>query len=482
MYTIRTHVKTSLADMITPVSLYLKVRDLYPRAVLLESSDYHGGQDNYSFICLEPVAGIVVEHDRIKMQYPGRSEEQRPQEGTPGILESFISSFKPAEITPDTRLNGFFGYMSYDAANLFEKVPGARQDDTTYRIPLIRYHIYRYIIAINHFRNSVRILENRFDDGPDTLDTIENLLVNRNIATFEFGTAGETKSNISDEEYKDMVKAGKKHCHLGDVYQIVMSRRFEQQFTGDEFNVYRRLRSINPSPYLFFFDYGGYRIFGSSPEAHLIVNNQKASICPIAGTFRRTGDDEKDRLLAEQLANDPKESAEHVMLVDLARNDLSRNAFDVKVETFKEVQFFSHVLHMVSTVTGILPADFNLFKLMGDTFPAGTLSGAPKIRAMELIRQYETTDRGFYGGCIGQIGFDRSLNQAIMIRSFLSIGNKLVFQAGAGIVSESNEESELNEVNNKLGALRQAIHQASSSYPLIHSSTYPLIHSSTHPQ
>jgi anthranilate synthase component 1 len=460
MYKIRTHVKTTLADMTTPVSLYLKVRDLYPRAILLESSDYHGGQDNYSFICLEPVAGIIVEHDRIRLQYPGQQESQLPLGGNVSLLEEFISSFQPAEINADTRLNGFFGYMSYDAAALFEKVPGARSEDTTYRIPLIRYHIYRYIIAINHFRNTVRILENRFDDGENTLETIESILVNRNIATFDFKPAGPVSSNLTDEEYKELVKAGKKHCHLGDVYQIVMSRRFEQKFTGDEFNVYRRLRSINPSPYLFYFDFGGYRIFGSSPEAHLIVRNRKASICPIAGTFRRTGDDERDRQLAEQLAKDPKESAEHVMLVDLARNDLSRNAFDVNVETFKEIQFFSHVLHMVSTVSGTLPEDFNLFKLMGDTFPAGTLSGAPKIRAMELIHQYESTNRGFYGGCIGQIGFDRSLNQAIMIRSFLSIGNQLVFQAGAGIVSESVEESELNEVNNKLGALREAIRQA----------------------
>ena len=446
--------------MVTPVSLYLKVRDLYPGAILLESSDYHGGQDNYSFICLEPVAGIMVDEEQVRIQYPGQPVEIQSKKDVATILEAFISSFVPENVDGNTRLNGFFGYMSYDAASLFEKVPGARISKDKNRIPLIRYHIYRYIIVINHYRNAVLLLENRFDDEPDTLGTLENLLINRNFPVFPFHPVGEVTSNLSDEAYKNLVTAGKRHCHLGDVYQIVMSRRFEQQFRGDDFNVYRRLRSINPSPYLFYFDFGGYRIFGSSPEAHLIVRNWKASICPIAGTFRRTGDDERDRVLAAQLALDPKENAEHVMLVDLARNDLSRNTTNVTVETFREIQFYSHVLHMVSTVSGTLPEDFNLFRLMGDTFPAGTLSGAPKIRAMELIRRYESTNRGFYGGCIGQIGFDRSVNQAIMIRSFLSIENRLVFQAGAGIVSESVEESELKEVNSKLGALREAIRQA----------------------
>lgn len=462
MYKIHTHIKTTLADMITPVSLYLKVRDMYPKAILLESSDYHGGEDNYSFICLDPVAGIVVDRQQVRIQYPGEPVKILPCENIPALLEEFISSFVLENKNAATRLNGFFGYMSYDAAEIFEKVPVAGKLPDPNRIPLIRYHIYRYIIAINHFRNSVQLLENRFDEGPDTLETIENLLINRNFSVFPFHSIGETSTNLTDDEYKNLVSEGKKHCHLGDVYQIVMSRRFEQAFQGDDFNVYRRLRSINPSPYLFYFDFGSYRIFGSSPEAHLIVKNGKASICPIAGTFPRSGDDERDRILAEKLAMDPKENAEHVMLVDLARNDLSRNAKNVTVETFKEIQFYSHVLHMVSTVTGTLPEDFNLFRLMGNTFPAGTLSGAPKIRAMELISKHETTNRGFYGGCIGQIGFDRSINQAIMIRSFLSIENRLVFQAGAGIVSDSVEEKELIEVNNKLGALREAIDQANS--------------------
>ena len=454
---INTHYKSALADLLTPVGLYLKLRDLFPMAILLESSDYHGGQDTYSFICLNPLAGILVDESQILLKMPGVPDDIRPTRAVPEVLEEFHSSFKFPEQDPHLKLNGLFGYMSYDAASLFDKVPPPRPVQDPNRIPLIRYHLYQYVIAINHYRNTVSLIENRLDDEPSTLSQIESLLNNKNIPTYGFAAKNELVSNLNDAEYRDLVTAGKEHCHLGDVYQIVLSRRFEQAFSGDEFTVYRQLRSINPSPYLFYFDYGNYRIFGSSPEAHLIVRNRKALICPIAGTFRRTGDDEADRALAARLMNDPKENSEHVMLVDLARNDLSRFATDVTVETFREIQFYSHVLHMVSTVSGRLPERFNLFRLLGDTFPAGTLTGAPKIRAMELINRYESTNRGFYGGCIGQIGFDGSLNQAIMIRSFLSIGNRLVFQAGAGIVSESNEESELNEVNNKLGALREAI-------------------------
>jgi len=451
---------TSLADTLTPVSLYLKIRDLFPRSILLESSDYHGGRDNFSFICLEPLAGIIVDQGSVKQMFPG--EDSRIIEGAdiPAILDEFVSKFENQDSSRESRLNGFFGYMGYDAAAHFETVPSAKKGTDGLAIPEIRYHLYHYLIAVNHFRNTVTLIENRFDDEPSTLGTIQNLLNNRNFSLFPFSVEGESTSNMTDEEYLNLVSEGKKHCHLGDVYQIVLSRRFEQSFSGDEFNVYRHLRSVNPSPYLFYFDYGSYKIFGSSPEAHLVVRNSKATISPIAGTLRRSGDDDKDRGLAEQLAADPKENAEHVMLVDLARNDLSRHATHVKVDTYKEIQFFSHVLHMVSSVSGDLLENPQLFRLLGDTFPAGTLSGAPKIRAMELISHYEKTNRGFYGGCIGQIGLDKSLNQAIMIRSFLSVGNQLVFQAGAGIVADSVEENELQEVNNKLGALREAIRLA----------------------
>ncbi len=460
MYRIRTHTITSLADTLTPVSLYLKLRDLFPRSILLESSDYHGGRDNYSFICLEPLAGIIVDHGKVLQSMPGEDQNEVTGSDIPDLLDQFVSQFETIDQSKESRLNGFFGYTGYDAASHFESVPSPKEYTDPDAIPEIRYHLYHYLIAINHFRNTVTLIENRFDDKPSTLSSIKDLLTNRNFSLYPFSATGECTSNLSDQEYMDLVSAGKYHCHVGDVYQIVLSRRFEQAFQGDEFNVYRHLRSVNPSPYLFYFDYGSYKIFGSSPEAHLIVRNKKATIAPIAGTLRRSGDDDKDRALAEQLSADVKENAEHVMLVDLARNDLSRHAINVTVDTYKEIQFFSHVLHMVSSVSGELTQNPQLFRLLGDTFPAGTLSGAPKIRAMELINRYEKTNRGFYGGCIGQIGLDKSLNQAIMIRSFLSSRNRLIFQAGAGIVADSVEQNELQEVNNKLGALHDAIRLA----------------------
>lgn len=461
MYNIRTHSKTSLADTITPVSLYLKIRDLYPQSILLESSDYHGGRDNYSFICMEPMATVSVKNYKVIYQFPDERIELDHNENIVGALKDFFAAFKSSADNARDELNGFFGYISYEAVKYFEDIKLQERDKkNTEEIPDIQYSLYRYIIAINHFRNSIEILENRLDDKQDNILHILELLKNRNHPVFPFSSDGDESSNLSDTEYKALVTEGKKHCHRGNVYQIVLSRRFSQSFKGDEFNVYRALRSINPSPYLFYFDFGNFKIFGSSPESQIIVRGNKAQICPIAGTFKRSGDDQKDQELAEQLGKDEKENAEHVMLVDLARNDLSRNATNVKVETFKEIQFFSHVLHMVSTVTGDLPKNFDLLRLVADTFPAGTLSGAPKIKAMQLIDELEPTSRSYYGGCIGQIGLDGSFNHAISIRTFLSRNNELIYQAGAGIVADSDENKELQEVNNKLAALNKAIEMA----------------------
>jgi anthranilate synthase component 1 len=461
MYNIKTHSRTILADTITPVSLYLKIRDVYPQSIMLESSDYHGGRDNYSFICMEPLATVEVRNHGVSYQFPDESLRFEKHPDVVGALKDFFAAFKSAAKTSRDELNGFFGYISYDSVKYFEDIDlRNREINDLTDIPDIRYSLYRYIIAINHFRNSIEILENRLDEGEDNIAHILELINSRNYAVFPFETDGKRESNLTDSQYKDLVSEGKKECHRGNVYQIVLSRRFSQSFKGDEFNVYRSLRSINPSPYLFYFDFGSFRIFGSSPESQLIVKKGKARICPIAGTFRRTGDDQKDQELAEKLGKDEKENAEHVMLVDLARNDLSRNAENVKVDTYKEIQFYSHVLHMVSTVTGDLPHGHDLIRLVADTFPAGTLSGAPKIKAMQLIDELEPDSRSYYGGCIGQIGLDGSFNHAISIRTFLSKNNTLIYQAGAGIVADSNEESELQEVNNKLAALNRAIQEA----------------------
>ena len=459
-YKFKTNVREILADMVTPVSVYLKMRDIFPNALLLESSDHHSLENSYSFICLKPEASIEVEQFKTTKKYPDGTivtGEIVHNGQLADEMEAFFGCFKPENNLPELPANGFFGYVSYDGVQYFETIKFNNPVNPDYAIPEIHYSFYHYIIAINHYQNRIQLIENLFQGEISSLKAIEDLLISRNFATFSFDTVAGKSSNITDEAFKNMVSKGKEHCFRGDVFQIVLSRQYAQQFLGDDFNVYRALRSINPSPYLFYFDYGNYKIFGSSPEAQLQINQRKVSINPIAGTFRRTGNDEEDRLLAEQLSKDPKENAEHVMLVDLARNDLSRNATDVEVALFREVQFYSHVIHLVSKVTGILPEGANPVRVMGDSFPAGTLSGAPKYKAMELIDKYENQNRGYYGGCIGFIGFDNCFNHAIMIRSFLSKNNTLFYQAGAGVVAASDEESELQEVGNKLAALKKAI-------------------------
>lgn len=462
------HTKKILADMQTPVGIYLKIRDLYTNSVLMESSDYHGTENSFSYIGFAPIGGISVNRFLIKEEYPdGKMIETQVTEKmtVANRFDVFLKSFEllrqPAE---KGLINGLLGYTSYESVQYFEDVKLHARETVPGSMPGLHYVLFKYIIAINHFNNELTIIENLKDGEISEIGAIEKILLNNNIATYNFQPVGEEKCDISDEDFRKMVTRGKQECYKGNVFQIVLSRRFYQQFKGDDFMLYRTLRSVNPSPYLFYFNFGDFRIFGSSPEAHLVVDGkrQKAYIKPIAGTFRRSGDDEKDLELAEKLSKDKKENAEHVMLVDLARNDLSRNTENVEVEVFREVQYYSHVLHLVSSVSGKLRPDTKVIKLFADTFPAGTLSGAPKIRAMQLIDAIEPHDRGPYGGCLGYIGFDGSFNQAITIRSFVSKQNTLYYQAGAGVVAKSDEESELQEVNNKLAALKRAIQLAKS--------------------
>lgn len=462
-FIVKTKVRKLLADTITPVSIYLKIRDIYPNSLLLESSDYHGNENSYSYICMKPVAtfeadnGIITETEPDGSVISGRTSSEQPLAQK---LDAFLKSFEISDESDESPMNGLFGYCTYDTVKYFEKLDISSEQVEESKIPDLHYSFYNYIIAINHFQNVLYIIENVVDEKPGEMEKIQTLLFSRNYAIYSFRSEDTEESNMTDEQYKSIVAKGKEHCYRGDVFQIVLSRKFSRKFSGDEFNVYRALRSVNPSPYLFYFDYGTYKIFGSSPEAHLKIKKGKAYINPIAGTFRRTGDDENDKLLAQQLSTDLKENSEHVMLVDLARNDISRHAKNVKVESFREVQFYSHVIHLVSSVSGEMNDDATVSGMMAATFPAGTLSGAPKYKAMQLIDKYEHQSRGFYGGAIGFMDFDGQFNHAILIRTFLSKGNKLHYQAGAGIVAVSDEEKELQEVNNKLGALRRAIELA----------------------
>ena len=458
-YQLQTHYKQILADTITPVSVYLKIRDKFPNSLLLESSDYHTADNSFSYICCQPIASIKIENGLISKTFPdGNLEEIIITNDTkiPAIIQEFASQFQPEKSNFKFINNGLFGFTSYDAVQYFEKIEIAKKENDL-EIPELFYAIYQNIIAINHFKNEAYIFCHSIDNL-NNITEIEQILQTKTFASYSFIKQGTTISNLTDLEFKNNVTLAKKHCHRGDVFQLVLSRRFSQRFKGDEFNVYRALRNINPSPYLFFFDYGNFKIFGSSPEAQLIIKDTIAEIHPIAGTFKRTGNDEEDALLAKKLSEDKKENSEHVMLVDLARNDLSRNCTDVKVEKYKEVQFFSHVIHLVSKVTGKLKG--SSMNLVANTFPAGTLSGAPKHKAMQLIENIETTNRTFYGGAIGFMDFESNYNHAIMIRTFLSKNHQLHYQAGAGIVESSTEENEMQEVYNKLGALNKALELA----------------------
>lgn len=469
---INTAYKKLLADVYTPVGIYLRLRDRFRDTILLESSDFHAGENSYTFIGINAIAGIEISNKSVlEFKLPAQPAEKiaiKNPTDVPQLLWDFMQRFQitAAAPKPINVAQGLFGYSTYDAVQFFDSIhlndtkpasADASSKISAVEIPLMRYRLYQYVIAINHYKDELFICENSIDGITSEIELVESLIRSKDVPTFPFKTKGEESSNLTDAAYIEMVKKGIASCHRGDVFQIVLSRRFEQSFSGDEFNVYRALRSINPSPYLFYFDYGDYKLFGSSPESQLIVQNGKAIVHPIAGTFKRTGNDETDKALAIKLEHDEKENAEHVMLVDLARNDLSRMCSEVEVTQYKRITYYSHVIHLVSEVTGKVGEETNPFKLLAVSFPAGTLSGAPKFKAMQLIDGYEPTIRSYYGGAIGSIGFDGSCNHAIMIRTFLSKNNTLICQAGAGIVAASNPQSELQEVNNKLNALKQAI-------------------------
>ena len=461
MYRLNANIKKLIVDTDTPVSIYLKLRDYYPNSILLESSDYGAKDNSYAYVCCNPIAEFDVKNNMIRTSFPDNKSEKKSIDENCDLLIELKSFMQKFDLKCDINSNNnfitkaIFGYQSYSSVEYFEKI----EFENFYEgdeIPIMKYRLYENIIVINTFNNEAHVISYNIDKK--IISKIISLIKSKKINQFKFKTNGKLESNIDDDEYKKMVEMGIKHCMRGDVFQIVLSRKFYQDFSGDEFTVYRHLRSINPSPYLFYFDYGDFKIFGSSPEAQLIINNKKAEIHPIAGTFKRTGNDKDDKIKATKLFKDNKENSEHMMLVDLARNDLSRSCSNVKVEKDREIQFYSHVIHLVSKVTGKLKVESN--KIIGETFPAGTLTGAPKHMAMQLIEKYESSKRSFYGGAIGFISFDYNYNHAIIIRSFLSKNKKLYFQAGAGIVSKSSKTNELNEVYNKVRALKKSIEQA----------------------
>ncbi|HXL00118.1 MAG TPA: anthranilate synthase component I family protein [Dysgonamonadaceae bacterium] len=462
-YNFHTNTKKILSDLHTPVSTYLKVRDAFPQSALLESSDFHANENVTSYIGLEPIASVDVNRGLCTMKLPDGNKEIRPLSASFTISDALSSFLRKINVKGEqSDACGLFGYTTFNCVKYTENIPVRESRDERSDAPDMLYILYRYMLIFDHFKNEITIVELLGDGEESRLSRVEMLMNVRNFALYNFFLEDKEYSTITDEEFKADVRRGVQHCLKGDVFQIVLSRRFVQRFSGDDFKVYRALRSINPSPYLFYFDFGGYRIFGSSPETHCKIKGSRISIDPIAGTTRRTGNYKEDMKAMEFLMNDPKENTEHVMLVELAGDDLSRNAHDVKVDFYKEPQFYSHVIHLVSRVSGMLDEGTDPIKAFFDTFPAGTVSGAPKVPAMQLIAEIEKHNRGAYGGCIGFIGLNGDLNQAITIRTFVSRNNELWYQAGAGIVTQSNDEYELQEVNSKLHALKKAIDKASS--------------------
>ncbi len=456
---LHTTIHKTLSDLHTPVELYLRIRDQFPGSILLESSDYKSKANSFSYICFNPIASFTASSEKATIALPDQDVYTIDLIATSAsvALDRFRKSFKVDSTDYEFKTAGLFGYIQYDAIPLFQPIQFKTNE---HNFPVMHYQFFQNMIVFNHFNNELYLIEHLHDTASSQAAKVDSILKQRTLSTFPFETVEEETSNYTDDKFLEAIEQGKKHCFRGDVFQLVLSRKFSQNYKGDDFNVYRALRSINPSPYLFYFDYGSYHILGSSPEAQVIVKDNMAEIHPIAGTFKRTGDAAKDLELAKQLSNDPKENAEHNMLVDLARNDLSRFSTEVEVTQLKGIEFYSHVIHLVSKVTATLDENQNSMDILGTTYPAGTLSGAPKHKAMELIDQYEPNSRGFYGGAVGFIGIDGSVNHAIFIRSFLSQNNTLHYQAGCGIVTQSVSENELQEVNNKLNALRSALQLA----------------------
>lgn len=463
---IQTKVKRMLADVYTPVGIYLRLRDRFRDTVLLESTDHRAAENSYSFICINAIAGIQITNSQeLEYKLPNQNPEKvalKKDLNLPEVLWDFMQRFDTEAEDPKGAqfAQGLYGYFAYDSIPFFESVQFGLKGDGETEIPLARYRLYQYVIAINHHKDELFLCENVISGLEGGTGAVESIISSKDVPVYPFKVTGDETSTMTDAEYMEMVRKGIASCYRGDVFQIVLSRRYQQSFIGDEINVYRALRSINPSPYLFFFDYGDYKLMGSSPEAQIIIRGGKAVVHPIAGTFRRSGNDVVDQQTAEKLLKDAKENAEHVMLVDLARNDLSTVCSNVEVSHYKQVQYYSHVIHLVSEVVGQVEDSRNPFLVLAKTFPAGTLSGAPKYKAMQLIDEYEPARRSFYGGAIGYVGFNGDCNHAIMIRTLLSRNNTLFLQAGAGVVAASQPESELQEVENKLNALKGAIRMA----------------------
>ncbi|MCE1188595.1 MAG: anthranilate synthase component I family protein [Ignavibacteria bacterium] len=459
------------ADMVTPVLAYIKIREKGKASFLYESVEGNAQMARFSFIARDPE--VLFFSNGLNLRICTAEKDEALEGDLFRCLRDVLQKYHPAPCPdlPDFS-GGIVGYIGYENICTIEPtVTKAEKSLGGYDSIL---GLYKSIVAFDHYRHQIILINNVFiEEGTDPevaydnaqlkIQELKKLLRNGTSYQESFAISGEISNSVNDSDFFDMVEKAKRHIIEGDIFQIVLSKRFSSSYKGDIFNVYRALRIINPSPYMYCLEYPGeFTIIGTSPEDLVKVKNGKAQLLPIAGTRARGKSEEQDLALETNLLADEKELAEHTMLVDLGRNDLGRvcQYGTVKVTELMKIQRYSHVMHIVSKVEGVLRADKDLIDTFRSCFPAGTVTGAPKIRAMQLIREFEGFQRNVYAGAVGYFDFSGNMDFCIAIRTLFANKDMLHWQAGAGIVADSQPNLELKEIHNKAAAMVQALQYA----------------------
>ncbi len=459
-----------LADTETPVSAYLKLRD-GSHSYLLESADGGKHWGRYSFIGCKPYL-TAVSRDREMEIWQEDARQIRKEVGNPlDILRELSTQFRPVTVDDLPPFQGgLVGYCNYDLVRKWEHLPGIAPMDPD--LPEAVFTACRHLIIFDHFTHMIKVVAfAHLERGEDLEQAYRRACreVTETIARLNgpFPSSlkdeplllSDLRSNFLREDFEDAVRKAKEYIVAGDVIQVVLSQRFSAEISGEDFSLYRNLRSVNPSPYMFYLNFGDIKLIGASPEILVRLTDGKIELRPIAGTRPRGATPEEDRAFEKDLLADPKERAEHIMLVDLGRNDVGKVAApgSVKVPRLMEIERYSHVMHIVSRVEGIMKPEMDCFELFMSAFPAGTVSGAPKIRAMEIISELESSPRGPYAGAVGYFGFNGNMDFCITIRTITIMKDRLSIQVGAGIVYDSSPENEYEETLRKAGAMFKAI-------------------------
>lgn len=454
---IKTREKKMLADVITPVSVYLKLRDRFVQSFLLESSDNHVAENGFSYICCSPMAYIRCTQNMVEQQMPNTAPEQRPLNDLKDDLANFMHAFTYSSQDGASMRTGLFGYISYDAA---VSQPHANSDDI---IPLAYYSLFQFIIALDHVKNECYIIEAYIDQPNDALfEEVASLVQQRNIPSYPFRGEAPLQALTTDEHYARMVSKGIAQCGTESLTHITLSRHYRYAYQGDDFQVYRVLRSMYPSPYLFYFDFGSFRLFGSPAESQVVVAAGKVSMEVLAGVLPRTGDDTTDANQAQQRAQCPAVEAEHHTLVKAVQQALQASCDEVHVANDKAVQFLSQTVHVGTHITGVLNKTSSLLDVLLGAFPAATVSGIPKKTAVASIAALESHARGVHGGTVGFIGIDNSIKHAVMKRSFVSMNGELIFQAIAQLNGHTEVARAIHDTQQQVNTLLSVINQAES--------------------